>query len=119
MADSKEYILEHAIRSYEEAEINGIYLIPTDEEYDCNGFMCMHVIGYTWNPDKENEKIYYDLYDNHDIVDLRNFGMHGVSIDVEKENGLIRIFWSDRQKKKISRWDAQLSIFALYGEEII
>ena len=118
MADSKEYILEHAIHSFEEVEINGIYLIPTDEEYDCNGFMCMHVIGYNWDYESDSKR-YYDLCDNHDVVDLRNFGMGGISIDVEKENGLIRIFWSDRQKKKVSKWDAQLSIFAIYGEEIV
>ena len=121
MADSKEYILEHAIHSFEEVEINGIYLIPTDEEYDCNGFMCMHVIGYKWDKD-DNDRLtttYYDLYNNHDVVDLRNFGVGGVSIDVEAENGLIRIFWHDRKTKKVSKWDAQLSIFAIYGEEII
>ena len=118
MADSKEYILEHAIHSFEEVEINGIYLIPTDEEYDCNGFMCMHVIGYKWDKKKETKR-YYDLNDNHDVVDLRNFGMSGVSIDVEAENGLIRIFWSDRQPKKVSKWDRQLSILGIYGKEIV
>lgn len=118
MADSKKYILEHMERDYKEAEIRGFYVIPLDEEYDQDsGFNCMQIVGYGY--DENDEKKYYDFGDLHDVVNLMNFGMAGLTIDIEHENGLIRVFWNDRKNRKIDRIDAFLSIFTVYGKEII
>lgn len=118
MMDTKDYILENMIKDFEEAEIRGFYIIPTDEEYDQNsGYNCMQIVGYNYNED--NTRIYYDFGDCHDVISLMNFGRNGVSIDVEHNNGLVRIFWNDRKTRKINHVDAFLSIFTMYGEEII
>lgn len=118
MADSKDYILENMKRDFKEAKIRGFYVIPTDEEYDQDsGYNLMHIVGYNFNED--NTRIYYDFGDCHDVVSLMNFGMSGVTLDIEHENGLVRVFWNDRNERKIDRIDAFLSIFTIYGKEII
>lgn len=117
MADTKDYILENMIKDFEEAEIRGFYIIPTDEEYDQDsGFNLIHIIGYGY--DENDEKKYYDFGDCHDVVSLMNFGINGVSIDVEHENGLVRFFWNDRKTRKINCIDAFLTAFTVYGEEL-
>lgn len=118
MIDTKDYILKNMIRDFEEAEIRGFYVIPLDEEYNQDsGYNLMHIIGYNFNED--NTRIYYDFGDRHDVINLMNFGMAGLSMDIEHENGLVRVFWNDRNERKIDRIDAFLSIFTVYGEEII
>lgn len=118
MADSKKYILEHMEKDFKEAKIRGFYVIPLDEEYDQDsGYDCMQIVGYGY--DENEEKKYYDFGDLHDVVNLMNFGMAGLTIDIEHENGLIRVFWNDRKNRKINRFDAFLSIFTIYGKEII
>ena len=117
MMDTKDYILKNMIKDFEEAEIRGFYIIPTDEEFDNeSGYNCMQIVGY--NFDKDNTKIYYDFSDGHDVASLMNFGRNGVSIDVESSNGLVRIFWNDRKTRRINNVDAFLSVFTVYGEEI-
>ena len=117
MMDTKDYILKNMIKDFEEAEIKGFYIIPTDEQFDDgSGYNCMQIVGY--NYDGDNTKKYYDFGDCHDVVNLMNFGRNGVSIDVETSNGLIRVFWNDRKTRKINNVDAFLSIFTVYGEEI-
>ena len=118
MIDTKDYIFKNMITDFEEAEIRGFYIIPTDEEYDQDsGYNLMHIVGYNYNED--GTRIYYDFGDLHDVVNLMNFGMAGLSMDIEHNNGLIRVFWNDRNERKINRMDAFLSIFTMYGEEII
>lgn len=117
MADTKDYILKNMIKDFEEAEIRGFYVIPLDEEYDDIGYNLIHIIGYGF--DENEEKKYYDFGDCHDVVNLMNFGMSGLSMDVEKENGLVRVFWNDRKNRKINHIDAFLSVFTVYGKEII
>ena len=118
MADTKDYILENMIKDFEEAEIRGFYIIPTNEEYDQDsGFNLIHIIGYGY--DENDEKKYYDFGDCHDVVSLMNFGRNGVSIDVEHENGLVRFFWNDRKTRKINCIDAFLTTFTVYGEELV
>lgn len=104
------------IEKFDKVKVNGLYLIPTDEEYDNNGYMCIHVIGY--NRDENDIKRYYDFGDCHDVISLMNFGLSGISMDVEKENGYIRVFWTDRKPREVNNIDAFISIFTLYGEEI-
>ena len=114
---SKEEILKAAILDWKEAEINGIYIIPTEEEYDNNGFACIHLIGYAWETihteDGSEDKVrrYYDLGDIHDVVSLNLKG--GVSIDVEIDNGLTRIFWNRRRLRKVNSNETFLSIFMI------
>lgn len=115
---SKEEILKAAIRDWKEVEINGIYIIPTEEEYDNNGFACIHLIGYAWETiyteDGSEDKVkrYYDLGDIHDVVNLNLNG--GLSIDVEIDNGLTRLFWNDRRPRKVNNDEAFLfSIFII------
>lgn len=115
---SKEEILKAAIRDWKEVEIGGIYIIPTEEEYDNNGFACIHLIGYAWETiyteDGSEDKVkrYYDLGDIHDVVNLNLKG--GLSIDVEIDNGLTRIFWNDRRLRKVNNDEAFLfSIFII------
>lgn len=118
MQDTKDYILENMIKDFKEAEIRGFYIIPTDEEYDQDsGYNCIRIIGFGY--DGNEEKKYYDFGDCHDLVNLMNFGMAGLSMDVEHENGLVRFFWNDRKTRKINCIDAFLSIFTVYGEKII
>ena len=118
MADSKKYILEHMEKDFKEAKIRGFYVIPLDEEYDQDsGYNLMQLVGYNFNED--NTRIYYDFGDCHDVISLMNFGMAGISMDIEHENGLVRVFWTDRNERKIDRIDAFLSIFTVYGKEII
>lgn len=110
------------IEKFDKVAINGFYIIPTDEEYDDNGYMCMQIIGYGWNEnadenDNDNRK-YYNLGDIHDVVSLMNFGVSGISIDIEKENGYVRVFWTDRKPRVIDSMDAFMSIFMIYGEEL-
>lgn len=117
MADTKNYILENMIKDFEEAEIRGFYIIPTDEEYDQDsGFNLIHIIGYGY--DENDEKKYYDFGDCHDVVSLMNFGRNGVSVDIEHENGLVKFFWNDRKNRKINCIDAFLTTFTVYGEEL-
>lgn len=117
MMDTKNYILENMIKDFNEVEIRGFYVIPTDEEFECEfDYNCIQIVGYNYNED--NTKIYYDFGDCHDVINLMNFGKYGVSIDVERENGLVRIFWNDRKTRKINNVDAFLSAFIVYGEEI-
>lgn len=115
---SKEEILKAAIQDWKEVEINGIYIIPTEEEYDNNGFACIQLIGYAWETiyteDGSEDKIkrYYDLGDIHDVVNLNLEG--GLSIDVEIDNGLTRLFWNDRRPRKVNNDEAFLfSIFMI------
>lgn len=114
---SKEEILKAAIQDWKEVEIGGIYIIPTEEEYDNNGFACIHLIGYAWETiyteDGSEDKVkrYYDLGDIHDVVSLNLKG--GVSIDVEIDNGLTRLFWNDRRLRKVNNDEAFLSIFII------
>ena len=115
---SKEEILKAAIQDWKEVEINGIYIIPTEEEYDNNGFACIHLIGYAWETiyteDGSEDKVkrYYDLGDIHDVVNLNLNG--GLSIDVEIDNGLTRLFWNDRKSRKVNNDEAFLfSIFMI------
>ena len=114
---SKEEILKAAIQDWKEVEINGIYIIPTEEEYDNNGFACIHLIGYAWETihteDGSEDKVrrYYDLGHIHDVVSLNLKG--GVSIDVEIDNGLTRIFWNRRRSRKVNSDEAFLSIFII------
>jgi len=118
MTDSKDYILEHMIKDFKEARFRGFYIIPTDEEYDQDsGYNLIQIVGYNYNED--NTKIYYDFGDCHDVINLMNFGMTGLSMDIEHDNGLVRVFWNDRKPRKINSIDAFLSIFTVYGEEII
>ena len=106
------------IERFDEIKINGFYIIPTDVEYDDeSGYMCMHLIGYAYDKDNEDKK-YYNLGDMHDVVSLMNFGLNGISIDVEKENGYVRVFWTDRKPRVIDSTDAFISIFTVYGEEL-
>ena len=117
MMDMKNYILENMIKDFEEAEIRGFYVIPTDEEFECEyDYNCIQIVGYNYGED--NTKKYYDFGNGHDVASLMNFGINGISIDVERENGLVRIFWNDRQTRKVSRSEAFLSVFTVYGEEI-
>lgn len=118
MMDTKDYILKNMIKDFENVEIRGFYVIPTDEEFECEyDYNCIQIVGY--NYDEDNTKKYYDFGNIHDVVSLMNFGINGVSIDVERENGLVRIFWNDRKAREVSRSEAFLSIFMVYGEEII
>jgi len=120
MMDTKDYILKNMIKDFEEVEIRGFYVIPTDEDEefdDGSGYNCMQIVGY--NYDEDNAKKYYNFGDWHDVASLMNFGRNGISIDVERENGLVRIFWNDRKPRKINHIDAFLSVFTVYGEEII
>ena len=117
MMDTKNYILENMIKDFEEVEIRGFYVIPTDEEFECEyDYNCIQIVGYNYGED--NTKKYYDFGNGHDVASLMNFSINGISIDVERENGLVRIFWNDRQTRKVSRSEAFLSIFTVYGEEI-
>lgn len=113
------------IEKFDKVEINGFYIIPTDVEYDDeSGYMCMQIIGYGWdenddeNDDDNRKRKYYNLGDLHDVVSLMNFGVSGISIDIEKENGYVRVFWTDRKPRVIESFDAFLSIFTVYGEEL-
>ena len=118
MMDTKDYILKNMITDFKEAKIRGFYVIPLDEEYDQDsGYNLMQIVGYNYNED--NTRIYYDFGDCHDVVNLMNFGMAGLSLDIEHDNGLVRVFWNDKNERKIDRIDAFLSIFTMYGEEII
>lgn len=118
MQDTKDYILENMIKDFKEAEIRGFYIIPTDEEYDHNsGYNCIRIIGFGYDGNEETK--YYDFGDCRDVINLMNFGMAGLSMDIEHDNGLIRVFWNDRKPRKINSIDAFLSIFTVYGEEII
>ena len=117
MQDTKDYILENMIKDFKEAEIRGFYVIPTNEEYDQDsGYDCMQIVGYGF--DENEEKKYYDFGDCHDVVNLMNFGRNGISIDVEHNNGLVRVFGNDRKSRTMSDIDAFLSIFTVYGEEL-
>lgn len=117
--DTKDYILKNMIKDFEEAEIRGFYVIPTDEEHSQDsGYNCIKIIGYGYNEDEYNSKKYYDFGNWHDVINLMNFGRNGISIDVEHDNGLVRVFWNDRKTRKINNIDAFLSIFTVYGEEI-
>lgn len=113
---TKEEILEKMITNYEEVDINGMYLIPLNEEFDESEYSYIQLIGY--NYDENKQKRYYDLGE-HDVVDFMNFGMSGISIDSEMDNGLIRVFWNDRKPRKVKWFDSHLTIFMIYGEEII
>ena len=118
MQDTKDYILKNMIKDFKEATIRGFYVIPLEEEYDQDsGYNLMQIVGYNCNED--NTKIYYDFGDCHDVINLMNFGMAGLSMDIEHDNGLVRVFWNDRKERKIDEVDAFLSIFTVYGEEII
>ena len=118
MIDTKDYIFKNMITDFEEAEIRGFYIIPTDEEYNQDsGYNLMHIVGY--NYDEDDCKKYYYFGNCHDVVNLMNFGMNGISIDIEHDNGFIRVFWNDRKTRKINHIDAFLSIFTVYGKEII
>ena len=114
---TKEEILEKMITNYEEADINGMYLIPLNERFDEGDYSCIQLIGY--NYDENKQRRYYDLGDFHDVVNFMNFGMSGISIDSEMDNGLIRVFWNDRKPRKVKWMDAHLSIIIIYGEEIV
>lgn len=116
MQDTKDYILKNMKRDFNEVNINGFYLIPMDEESGYEGYNSIHIIGYS--QDENNEKVYYDFGDQHDVISLINFGRSGVSIDVEHDNGLVRFFWNDHKTRKISNIDAFLTAFTVYGEEL-
>ena len=117
MMDTKNYIFGNMIRDFDEVEIRGFYIIPTDEEWDQDsGYDCMQIVGYGF--DENEEKKYYDFGDWHDVVSLMNFGRNGVSIDVEHDNGFVRVFFNDRKPRKINHVDAFLSAFTIYGEEL-
>ena len=117
MQDTKDYILKNMITDFKEIEIRGFYIIPTDKEFEDEfGYNCIQIVGF--NYDKDNAKRYYDFGNTHDITSLMNFGINGISIDVEHDNGLVRIYWNDMKNRKVSRSEAFLTAFTVYGEEL-